>query len=177
MIEIDLPAIFHIDYLSVRQIKKLLSVIAEVAPFSPNVAKLSAQLEIPRARIVTFLDYLEKAGLLHNLRTNGKTDAILTKPDKVLFENTNLIEALAMDESNKGSSRESFFMSALIVKHSLSTPAAGDFMVDSRYVIEVGGKNKSFHQIKNMPNASLAKDDIAVGRSGVIPMWLFGLLY
>jgi uncharacterized protein len=177
VIEVDLPAIFNIDYLSVRQIKKLLSVIAEVAPFSPNVAKLSKSLEIPRARIVAFLDHLEKAGLLHTLRTIGKSDSVMTKPDKVFLENTNLMEALAMIESDVGSSRESFFISALVVRHSLSTPAAGDFMVDSRYVFEVGGKNKDFSQIRNMPNAYLAKDDIAVGRPGVVPLWLFGLLY
>jgi uncharacterized protein len=177
VIEVDLPAIFNIDYYSVRQIKKLLSVIAELSPFSPNVAKLSKSLEIPRARIVAFLDYLEKAGLLHTLRTIGKSDSVMTKPDKVFLENTNLMEALAMIESDIGTSRESFFMSALIVGHSLSTPAAGDFMVDSRYVFEVGGKNKDFNQIRNMPNAYLAKDDIAVGRPGVVPLWLFGLLY
>jgi uncharacterized protein len=177
VIEVDLPAIFNIDYYSVRQIKKLLSVISELSPFSPNVAKLSTSLEIPRARIVAFIDYLEKAGLLHTLRTIGKSDSVMTKPDKVFLENTNLMEALAMVESDVGTSRESFFMSALVVRHSLSTPAAGDFMVDSRYVFEIGGKNKDFHQIRNMPNAHLAKDDIAVGRPGVVPLWIFGLLY
>ncbi|MFT5885629.1 MAG: putative AAA+ superfamily ATPase [Arcticibacterium sp.] len=177
VIEVDLPPIFNIDYSSVRQIKKLLGVISEIAPFSPNIAKLASQLEIPRSRVLLFLDYLDKAGILNTLKAAQKSESALTKPDKVFLNNTNIAEALSINESNIGTGRESFFMNVVSTRYQVSTPAKGDFMVDNTYVFEIGGKNKTTHQIYGVPNAYLAKDDIAVGSAHVIPLWLFGFLY
>jgi uncharacterized protein len=177
VIEVDLPPIFNIDYSSVRQIKKLLGVIAEIAPFSPNIAKLATQLEMPRSRVLLFLDYLDRADIINSLKAAQKSDSALTKPDKVFLDNTNIIEALAIDEGNIGNGRESFFMNAVSAKYPVTTPAKGDFMVDNSYVFEIGGKSKTSHQIHGVPNAYLAKDNIEVGSASVIPLWLFGLLY
>lgn len=53
----------------------------------------------------------------------------------------------------------------------------GDFLVDSKYIFEIGGKNKKFSQIKDIPNSYLAVDNIEVGYGSNIPLWLFGFLY
>jgi hypothetical protein len=53
----------------------------------------------------------------------------------------------------------------------------GDFLVDGTYTFEVGGKNKSFKQIKDMKNSFVASDDIEIGFGAKIPLWLFGFLY
>jgi predicted AAA+ superfamily ATPase len=177
VIESDLPPIFNMDYSSVRQIKKLLGIIAKVAPFSPNISNLARDLEISRNRVLEFIDYLDRAGLLNVLKTAQKSDSAMSKPDKIFLENPNLIFALALEQNNTGTERESFFMGAVKAKNEVFTPAKGDFMVNHSYVFEVGGKNKSFHQIKDMPNAFLAKDDLEIGYSSTIPLWLFGLLY
>ena len=50
------------------------------------------------------------------------------------------------------------------------------FMIDEKYLIEVGGANKSFHQLAGMPNAILVKEGIIRGGKGIIPMWLLSLL-
>lgn len=177
VIETDLPPIFNMDYSSVRQIKKLLSVIAQLVPFTPNISTLARDLEINRNRILQFIDYLDRAGILNTLKSAQKSDSVMAKPDKIFLENPNLIVALALGQGNKGSVRESFFMSTTRVKNQVFTPAKGDFMVNNNYVFEVGGKNKTFHQIKDMPNAYLAKDDIEQGYGSTVPMWLFGMLY
>ena len=53
----------------------------------------------------------------------------------------------------------------------------GDFLVDEKYIFEIGGKNKSFKQIKDMDNSFVVADDIEIGFGNKIPLWLFGFLY
>ena len=53
----------------------------------------------------------------------------------------------------------------------------GDFLVDGTYTFEVGGKNKSFKQIKDIDNSFVVADDIEIGFGDKIPLWLFGFLY
>ena len=50
-------------------------------------------------------------------------------------------------------------------------------MVDRKHIIEIGGKNKGFEQIKDIGNSYLALDDIEQGIGNKIPLWLFGFLY
>ena len=49
--------------------------------------------------------------------------------------------------------------------------------MDDKYTIEVGGKNKSFKQIKDMDNSYVVADDIETGNANKIPLYLFGFLY
>ena len=58
-----------------------------------------------------------------------------------------------------------------------SNQLRGDFLVDGRILIEVGGAGKTFRQIADTPNSYLAVDDIEIGRGNRIPLWMFGLLY
>ena len=84
----------------------------------------------------------------------------------------------ALDEKvNQGTLRETFFMNQLSVKHKLSYPKAGDFMVDDQYIFEIGGKGKTYKQIAKINNAYIAADDIEYGLKGKVPLWLFGFLY
>ena len=61
--------------------------------------------------------------------------------------------------------------------HDVLYPDKGDFIIDGRYLFEVGGKDKSFNQIKDIPDSFLAIDDVEIGRGNRIPLWMFGLLY
>ena len=53
----------------------------------------------------------------------------------------------------------------------------GDFLINDKYVFEIGGKDKSKKQIEGIENAYVAADDIEFGFSNKIPLWLFGFLY
>ena len=70
--------------------------------------------------------------------------------------------------------REIFFSNSF---DNVLTSKQGDFLVDEKYLFEVGGKNKSFKQIKDMKNSFVVADGIEVGYGNKIPLWLFGFLY
>jgi len=50
-------------------------------------------------------------------------------------------------------------------------------LVDEKYIFEIGGKNKNYNQIKDIPNSYIAADDVEIGFGNKIPLWLFGFLY
>lgn len=78
---------------------------------------------------------------------------------------------------DKGNERETFFISQLRVLHDVRYPKQGDFLIDDKYLFEVGGKGKTFDQIADVPGSYLAVDDTEVGSGSRIPLWLFGFLY
>lgn len=76
-----------------------------------------------------------------------------------------------------GTLRETFFLNQLSQGHEVRYPKTGDFLVNRKYLFEVGGKNKTFGQIKDIPDSYLAVDDTEIGHKNRIPLWMFGLLY
>jgi uncharacterized protein len=175
VIDNDLSAIFNLSFYSTRQIKKLLSLITRMKPFTPDITKIAKETEISRPTVIQYLDYLEAAGIIHTLRSEAKSDKVMAKPDKILLANTNLIYALTSEE-NIGSLRETFVVNCLKKKHKVSTPNLGDILLDHAYTIEIGGKSKDFHQLKGVANPLLILDNIAEGGHRIIPMWMLGLL-
>ena len=173
----DLPAIEKIEYATILKIKKLLGTIAEMVPFTPNITHLSAAIEIGRHALVKYLYLLDKAGIIQCVTEPKQTLQTLSKPQKVYLENTNIIYSLAFQNINTGNIRETFFANQLRTKHKVSTAENGDFTIDNTLVFEVGGKNKSNSQIKNIKNAYIAADNIETGFANKIPLWLFGFLY
>jgi predicted AAA+ superfamily ATPase len=173
----DLPAVEHTEYATILKIKKLLGTIAEMVPFTPNIAHLSSGIEVGRHALVKYLYLLDKAGLLQCITEPNPTLQTLTKPQKVYLENTNIIHSLAFQNQNAGNIRETFFANQLRTRHKVNTAQFGDFTIDNSIVFEIGGKNKSDTQIKDVENAYIAADNIETGVANKIPLWMFGLLY
>jgi len=164
---------------SIRKIKKLLAAVATQTPFTPDMKKLKAMLEIGDERTLKlYLQYLEEAGLIL-MAPRGKTGfGALRKPEKIYLNNPTLIHALALPQQpDRGSLRETFFFNMVANSYPVSIPRRGDFLVDDRLIFEIGGKNKDFQQIKDLPDSFLAVDDIESGYGARIPLWLFGFLY
>jgi len=177
IIEVDLPATERIDYYSVLKIKKLFAVLAVLVPFTPNVTQLSHHIETTRVSLLNYLYYLEKAQAIMLLGTEASGIKPMTKPDKVYLGNTNYAYALGGEKTNTGSVRESFFMSQVRVKHTVSFSKSVDFKLSDKYNIEIGGKNKSKKQIAGLADAYTVLDNIETGSGNQIPLWLFGLTY
>lgn len=176
-IEVDINAIYNISYELIVKLKKLLVAIATSAPFTPNVTKLSERIGTTRVVLIEAIKQLEKAGLINNLYKNTKGIGVLTKPEKVYLNNTNLMYALAKEGANIGNLRETFFVNQFKELHKINLAEKGDFLIADKYTFEVGGKDKSQKQIKDIPDAYLAKDNIEIGVGNIIPVWLFGFMY
>jgi len=177
ILETDLPAFSSIDYSSVINLKKLLSVISESVPFQPNISKLSIKTGVTRDTLIKYLSYLEKAHLISLLRSNTKGISKMAKPEKIFLNNSNLLYALQPKIANIGTIRETFFNSQLSVLHKVQLPKNTDFIIDDKYYFEVGGKNKTQKQIIDTPNSFIVSDDIEYGFKNKIPLWIFGFLY
>lgn len=178
IIETDIPTVSEITFESTLKIKKLLSAISSTAPYVPNLVNLRKELFISDQRtLLRYLDYLDKTEVISYMSQKAKGNKALQKPDKILIANSNYIYSLQTANEEIGTVRETFFVSQLRVNHSINIPAIGDYLIDDHWVFEVGGKNKTINQIKNLKNAYLAKDDIENGIFNQIPLWLFGFLY
>jgi len=110
------------------------------------------------------------------LGDNAKSPDNLSRPDKIYINNPTMMFALT-PKVDTGTLRETFFMNQLSQHHEVRYPATGDFLIDRKYLFEVGGKGKSFDQIKDIENSYLAIDNTEIGHKNRIPLWMFGLLY
>jgi len=177
MLEIELPLLRGLDLGYVHKIKQLLLIISESVPFVPNVSKLSNKMGIARGTLLLYFHYLAEIGLTINLFKESGGISRLQKPLKVYLENSNLMCALSPRAVNTGNKRETFFANQLGNIHKIMYSDRGDFLVDQKYIFEIGGKDKSKKQIATIENSFIAADDIEYGFQNKIPLYLFGFIY
>jgi len=173
-IENDLLYLFNIETSNIFVLKKLLLLLCENPPGSFNLTNIAREIGINIKTLYSYIQALLKGRLIHLLYYNKKGNALFQKPDKILLNNPNLFYVLCSDQ-NIGSIRESFFISQLY-KYNIKYSKQGDYIINDNYIFEIGGKNKTKKQIKNLENAYIVKDNIEVGFNE-IPLWLFGFLY
>lgn len=172
----DLPAVEDISYETIRKTERMLMILAEHVPQTPNMNELYSQLETNRNLGMKMLYLLERAALLSLLTSEAKNMKQLAKPDKIFLNNSNLMYALSAN-IQIGTVREVFFNNQLAATNEVNYPKQGDFLVNHKYLFEVGGRKKSFEQIKDVPDSYLAVDSTETGHGNRIPLWMFGLLY
>ena len=177
ILEVELPMLRGLEIAYIPRIKKLLAVIGESAPFIPNITQLATKIGISRQTLLIYLKYLEDAKLINQLYKKSRGLSVLEKPEKILMENTNLIELFNGENANTGSRRETFVLNQLLHSHKVDFSEESDFFVDSKYTFEVGGKNKKRKQIQEIPDSYIIADDIEFGTDRRIPIWLLGFMY
>jgi predicted AAA+ superfamily ATPase len=177
ILELELPLLRHVDIAYIAKLKQLLGVIAESSPFIPNISKLGERIGINRQTLLAYLHHLEEARLSRNIYKDMDGISVLQKPDKIFLENTNLMYLFKGSRWDLGNVRETFLANQLGYEHTIEYPPSGDFLVDKKYLIEVGGKNKTGRQLAGAEGAFIAADDLEYGYDRKIPLWLFGFLY
>jgi predicted AAA+ superfamily ATPase len=175
-IDIDLVNLGLVKSSFTNKLKKLLLIISESNPFELNITKVAANIEVSRNTLYAYLHHLEKGGLLNIVASSKKGITKLSKPEKLYLNNTNMFYTFTA-ESKLGTLRETFFVSQTKALYTVEVSERGDFVVDNRHTFEVGGKGKSFAQIKEMPNSYLVIDTDFTENKNKIPLWLFGFLY
>jgi hypothetical protein len=176
VIDSDIPAVEkRLDYETLIKAKRLVAIISASLPYIPNMSTLSGVMGTSRNQILKLFDLLDRAGIIRQLFVSVGGPKSLAKPQKILLDNSSLMYAL--DTPQIGAVRESTFASFVGVDYRVNFAKDGDFVVDGRYLFEVGGKGKGFAQIRNIPDSFVAADDIEFGLGNKIPLWLFGFLY
>lgn len=174
--ESDIPIYLNTNVSVGRKLKQLLMVVAESVPFKPVMQKLADVTGINRNYIQDYLMYMERAGMIAQLRDAVGGIRGLGKTEKIYLDNTNLIYVLAPKRADIGNIRETFFMNQMRVIGDVMCSPVSDFLVDDM-TFEIGGRKKGQKQISEVSNGYVVKDDIETGYANVLPLWAFGLLY
>ena len=174
--EIDIPQHLQANISLGRKLKSLLMVVAKSVPFKPVMQRLANATGISRNEISSYLIYMEKAGMIAQLRDTTGGIRGLGKVEKLYLDNTNLIYALSPDKADIGNVRETFFMNQTRVLNDVVSSPISDFEIDGK-TFEIGGRKKGQKQIQDASEGYLVKDDIESGYANIIPLWAFGLNY
>jgi len=177
VLEVDIPQFASVQTSNIIYLKKLLKISSASVPFKPNMNALSVRTGITLNTMKNYIQWLNDAQLLQLLFVPEKGINSLNKPEKIYLNNSNLMYNLADENANIGNIRETFLYNQLNVNYKTNASKVSDFLVNDKYTLEVGGKNKSQKQIETVENAFVVKDDIEIGSGNVIPLWLFGFLY
>lgn len=172
----DIPQYLEANVSVGRKLKQLLMVVAESVPFKPVMQKLADVTGISRNYIQNYLMYMERAGMIAQLRDAVGGIRGLGKTEKIYLDNTNLIYVLAPKRADIGNVRETFFMNQMRVVDDVMCSPVSDFQVNDM-TFEIGGRNKGQKQIASVEKGYIVKDDIETGYANILPLWAFGLLY
>lgn len=174
-IDSDLCGLYNIEPAKVDKLKKILYMLCSTPPVELNKSKLSSAVGTSWPTLSKYLELMQAGGLIHRLR-GGSGMRSVNKPDKLLLNNSNLFYSLCA-APNIGAIRETFFVSQLTHGHQIHYHDRGDFIVDDRFIVEVGGAGKRAGQLGNQAESYIAADDIETGAPGLIPLWIFGMGY
>lgn len=180
IIESELTRFRSLEVGNTQKIKALLKVLSQMVPYEVDIAKLSKNIGIQRPTTLKYLHNLEEAALIQRLFTDIDSVSDLQKPDKILLDNSNLLHTISDRAPEIGTVRETFFCNQLTsAGHRVEYGGlkTGDFRIDSDIVVEVGGREKGFSQLKDESRGYVAADDIDSATLRKIPLWAFGFLY
>lgn len=172
----DIPSVENIEYETLHKLSRLLYVMSTEVPFTLNVQSLSQKIQVSRNSIIRMFDLLDKGGIVRCIHSGWRSPKSVAKPEKILFNNTDIMAALST-ANDIGTVRETFVASMLAQGHKIYEPPTGDFLIDEKFLLEVGGKNKTYKQVADIPDSFIVLDDIETGVGNKIPLWMFGFLY
>ena len=175
-IEMDIPQFANMNIGTAKKLKKLMVILAGLVPYKPNMSSIGSQIQASRNNVEDYLTFMEKAGLLAQLKDGTGGLGELGKVEKVYLDNTNLLYALGNGQEDAGTIRETFFFNQMRVNHQVTSSPISDFEIQGK-TFEVGGKSKGKKQITDAKEGYIVKDDIEYGYGNVIPIWAFGLNY
>lgn len=146
-------------------------------PYEVNISKLSSYLEFNKQTVLSYLNSMHKAGLLHLIYTDNKSVTKMQKPDQIFIHNTNMLNAIAQS-ANIGTIRECFAVNQLSVNHTVEySKSNGDFRIDGKITLKIGGEGKSFEQIADISDSYILSDRMEFPIGKKLPLWIIGLMY
>lgn len=174
--EVDIPQYANMTPATGKKLRRMLGIIAGNVPYKPEATGLANEIKVSRNDIATYLLYMEKAGMIGQLRDQTGGMRGLGKTEKVYLDNTNMIYVMSGDNANIGNVRETFFYNQTRLALPVTSSKVSDFEI-GKYTFEVGGRKKGSKQVKDVENAYIVRDDTEYASGQFLPLWSFGLLY
>lgn len=175
-LESDIPQYASLSISTGRKLRRLMGIVAQSAPFKPDYSSIANAIGVSRNVLPDYFLYMERTGMIGQLRDETGGLRSLGKVDKIYLDNTNMMYVLGTDSANTGNIRETFFYNQTRLVSDVISSKVSDFVIGD-HTFEVGGKKKRAKQIEDVPNGHIVKDDIEYGHGITIPLWTFGLLY
>jgi hypothetical protein len=170
-LEIDVTYLNQIELKYLSKLRKLLYIVANEVPFTPNISRISNEIETSRATVMNYLRYLKNARLINMLYENGDEDQ-MKKPAKIYLHNTNILNTVVPANADNATYRHTFFYNQTGYNNTVKSAEGFDFKINDHYNFNVGGKYN-----EPVKNGYAASDRIEIGHDKKIPLWLFGFLY
>jgi len=178
IIEQELPLLCGVDPAYTRKLKALMGILATSVPYELDITKLAGMIGLSRNSVINYLQNLDKAELLKLLYSDLLSVKKMQKPDKIYLQNPNLLYAIASAPVQIGTARETFVVNQLSVNHNVEYgKTKGDFIVDHTYTFEIGGADKTFKQIADLPDSFILADNMEFATGKKLPLWIVGLTY
>ena len=174
--EVDIPQYANMTPATGKKLRRMLGIIAGNVPYKPEATGLANEIKVSRNDIATYLLYMEKAGMIGQLRDQTGGMRGLGKTEKVYLDNPNMIYVMSGDNANIGNVRETFFYNQTRLTLPVTSSKVSDFEI-GKYTFEVGGRKKGNKQVKDVENAYIVRDDTEYASGQFLPLWSFGLLY
>lgn len=174
--DIDIPQYAKMSVSTSRKLRHLMSIVSRSVPFKPVMDSLATVIGVSRNVLPDYFVYMERAGMIGQLRDDTGGIRGLGKVEKVYLDNTNLAFVLGGASTDIGNIRETFFYNQMRVSSDVIASRAADFQIGV-LSFEVGGRNKSSRQLKGLEKAYIVKDDLEVGAGNQLPLWTFGMTY
>ncbi len=175
-LESDIPQYASLSVSTGRKLRRLMGIVAQSVPFKPDYSSIANAIGVSRNVLPDYFLYMERAGMIGQLRDETGGLRSLGKVEKTYLDNTNMMYVLGAGSTNTGNIRETFFFNQTRMVCDVISSKVSDFVI-GEHTFEVGGKKKGKKQIEDVPNGHIVKDDIEYGHGIKIPLWTFGLLY
>ncbi len=180
----DVPTLKDLKSASQAALKKLIAYLAISKIPTINIGSVCNELDIPKETLYEFFDLLSRSDLINIVRPRNATIRSL-KNARIFLSNPNLYYAISRElwkhEVEVGNLREAFFVSQIRGSHTFYSSRSVDYSIelspDEIIEVEIGGRNKSRKQLRNIENSFILQDDQLDGFANVIPLYLVGFLY
>lgn len=177
MLEVDVLLIRQIEHSYLPKLRKLLYLLANIAPGKPNISQLSIDCDISRATVTNYLECLKSARLINMLYKEG--DEFPKKPELVYLHNTNLMYPLKMAKVEDQALRETFFYNQVhhsdwILNKGQKNGLFNVSLNNKRYKFKI---EESKTRRRKKTDIIQVVDNVLEGSDNMIPLWIFGFLY
>lgn len=179
----DIPSVFRLVIDELESIRGLLRFVGRSAVDGVNYSSLSRNLGITKYKAQQYVEYLERAFILHQVFPAGTN--VLREPKVLMAPPTRLLYRDLEDAV--GGLREDYFGEAMKqagirFQYLKSTRGAKtpDYLVDDGHgqiAVEIGGRGKGREQFKGVQvNRKLVFAHSPVPEAGRLPLFLLGYL-